>query len=70
MDDLIRPKTEAEEAYYQMGFDHALVALERYSLGDYTIGRLAEFLHQSPPVVREIIVRAAKRMSNTEKAPS
>jgi len=36
-----------------------------YLADDWTISKLAEELGSSPPVVRDVIVRAGQRMSNT-----
>lgn len=37
--------------------------LEEYSRDEIALSRLGELLNQSPPVVRAVIVRAAKKMS-------
>jgi len=60
--------TPREGAFFKEGHHQALIAIEQYSLGEITIGRLSEILGHSPPIVREIIVRAGDIMSNRKSS--
>jgi hypothetical protein len=53
-----------EILFQERGRNQAFNALNLYRQDLITIGKLSEILGQSPPVVRRVVVEAARKMSN------
>jgi hypothetical protein len=53
-----------EILFQELGRNQAFNALNLYRQDLITIGKLSEILGQSPPVVRRVVVEAARKMSN------